>query len=634
MSKTSPFRPWNQLRLQWKLGLAFLAMAPLIAAAGGGGLYFINQIGASVDQIDSVAQPLASGANSHHRAGRWRPCRIGCAERAGRPGRRRAGDQRHRGGREARDRNSRISRILATANGLDIDVRGAKLSVDTFFANGRQAIAALGREAELAAESTSKFAEFEGDLDKIAENAGKLSAQSDALMSSNEDGSRTLIQSGSASVSDLERILATTLTDTYPVVRGAYRLQNYVERLRGVAREYLAATRPEELPALEQEFEKIWKSANEGQKRLSRRTEADVAELVRTIGTELQEVLQGARGEQGFFAAHAGALAASIRAAEVSKEMADISDSVRSSLSKVMARADQINDEVNTAAHDLASTALGSTAVMLLIGVVLSILYGAFTARGIARPLAQMAGVMGQLAGGDEDAQIPALGRGDEIGDMARSLTTIRDTGVRAARIQTALENTASVVLMADLEGKIIYANQAALRYFREQEGEIRVKLPEFQAGELTGVNAASFFGDAGAMTARLGELSESYNERVRFGGRTVDLTANPVMNESGGRLGTVVEWVDVTDQLKVEAEIVEGVTSIKAATAQLTTGSQRPLGAHGRAGGEPRGDGGGDPPALGDGQAERRQRAAGQSAGHGGAPGGRRRRRGRRLRR
>ena len=60
-------------------------------------------------------------------------------------------------------------------------------------------------------------------------------------------------------------------------------------------------------------------------------------------------------------------------------------------------------------------------------------------------------------------------------------------------------------------------------------------------------------------MTGKLKELSESYHERVRFGGRTVDITANPVLNEAGGRLGTVVEWADVTDQLKVEAEIVEG---------------------------------------------------------------------------
>src|SRR5215510_835032 len=62
MSTSSSFGRWNKLRLQWKLGLAFLALAPLIAAAGGGGLYFIKEIGASVGQIDSVAQPLASSA--------------------------------------------------------------------------------------------------------------------------------------------------------------------------------------------------------------------------------------------------------------------------------------------------------------------------------------------------------------------------------------------------------------------------------------------------------------------------------------------------------------------------------------------------------------------------------------------
>jgi len=33
MSATSPFGWWNQLRLQWRLGLAFLVMAPLIDPA-------------------------------------------------------------------------------------------------------------------------------------------------------------------------------------------------------------------------------------------------------------------------------------------------------------------------------------------------------------------------------------------------------------------------------------------------------------------------------------------------------------------------------------------------------------------------------------------------------------------------
>jgi methyl-accepting chemotaxis protein len=226
------------------------------------------------------------------------------------------------------------------------------------------------------------------------------------------------------------------------------------------------------------------------------------------------------------------------------------------------------NAETATTLETLFIIVAGVAFILLLVIAISS-------ARAIVKPLTAITGVMARLAGGDEAAQIPALDRRDEIGDMARSLTTIRDTGVRAARIQTALENASSVVLMADLEGKIIYANQAAQRYFREHEGAIRTRLPEFQAGEIANANVASFFADAQEMKSKLGEISETYRERGRFGGRTVDITANPVLNEAGGRLGTVAEWVDVTDQLKVESEIAEGVTSIKAATMQLTAGAQ-----------------------------------------------------------
>jgi len=218
-------------------------------------------------------------------------------------------------------------------------------------------------------------------------------------------------------------------------------------------------------------------------------------------------------------------------------------------------------------------TLLAFAAVALLIGLGISLLI----ANQVATPIRALRDATIQLGAGDFRAGEALTGfkSKEEIGELIGAFHVARDTFLRAARVQTALENTASVVLMADLEGKVIYANQAAQRYFREQEGEIRAKLPQFHAGELTNVSVASFFADAEVANERLSEMSQTYRERARFGGRTVELTANPVQNEAGGRLGTVVEWMDVTDQLKVEAEIAEGVTSIKAATVQLTAGSQ-----------------------------------------------------------
>src|SRR4029453_4866744 len=154
-------------------------------------------------------------------------------------------------------------------------------------------------------------------------------------------------------------------------------------------------------------------------------------------------------------------------------------------------------------------TLLAFAAVALLIGLGISLLI----ANQVATPVRALRDATVQLGAGDFKAGEALVGfkSKDEIGELIGAFTVARDTFLRAARIQTALENTASVVLMADLEGKIIYTNQSAQRYFRDVEGEIRAKLPEFQATEIANTNVASFSADAEAMKGRLGELSETY---------------------------------------------------------------------------------------------------------------------------
>jgi len=65
----------------------------------------------------------------------------------------------------------------------------------------------------------------------------------------------------------------------------------------------------------------------------------------------------------------------------------------------------------------------GSVASALLIG------------RLIARPIGAITGAMRELAAGNKTIEIPARGRGDEIGAMAEALSTFRDTAVEADRL-------------------------------------------------------------------------------------------------------------------------------------------------------------------------------------------------------
>ncbi|TYR33961.1 HAMP domain-containing protein, partial [Mesorhizobium microcysteis] len=56
------------------------------------------------------------------------------------------------------------------------------------------------------------------------------------------------------------------------------------------------------------------------------------------------------------------------------------------------------------------------------IAVVIAIMLGYFLTRMIASPVTSLTGVMGRLASGDNAVEVPAVDRGDEIGEMAKAV--------------------------------------------------------------------------------------------------------------------------------------------------------------------------------------------------------------------
>lgn len=76
--------------------------------------------------------------------------------------------------------------------------------------------------------------------------------------------------------------------------------------------------------------------------------------------------------------------------------------------------------------------ALGCAAVAVLIG---SMMFSFF---GVARPMTRLNAAMSRMAGGDLDVTIPGARRGDEIGDIAKTVSVIRDNAERKARDEAA----------------------------------------------------------------------------------------------------------------------------------------------------------------------------------------------------
>ncbi|MGH7020429.1 MAG: methyl-accepting chemotaxis protein, partial [Brevundimonas sp.] len=86
------------------------------------------------------------------------------------------------------------------------------------------------------------------------------------------------------------------------------------------------------------------------------------------------------------------------------------------------------------------SEAFSTTKIALVIGVltalVLSMLFGLGLSKMIATPIAAMTAAMRRLAGGDKTIIVPAVGRKDEVGEMADALLAFKDAAIANERLE------------------------------------------------------------------------------------------------------------------------------------------------------------------------------------------------------
>jgi methyl-accepting chemotaxis protein len=204
--------------------------------------------------------------------------------------------------------------------------------------------------------------------------------------------------------------------------------------------------------------------------------------------------------------------------------------------------------------------------VLALLGVLIAGLVGFLVARNILRGLKQSIDHFSRIA---EDHYHDAIDihRSDEIGDMFRAMKSMqiklgfevndaRQKANASQRIKVALDNVGSNVMVGDNDGVIIYMNQSVTDMFTTAQDEIRKDLPNFDAAGLVGTNIDVFHKHPEHQKNLLRGLAGSHKARIAIGGRSFDLLANPVINEEGKRLGTAVEWQDITEQLDAERQV------------------------------------------------------------------------------
>lgn len=165
----------------------------------------------------------------------------------------------------------------------------------------------------------------------------------------------------------------------------------------------------------------------------------------------------------------------------------------------------------------------------------------------------------------------------DSTGKPCRVVTFALDVtpqAVDAQRTRAALDQADSNVMIADPDGRIVYANDAARALMHEKAGEIRSRLPQFDPSHVVGTSFDSFRNAPAHRSAALSDPHGSLRAELRFGTAVFRVVTTAVNDESGRPLGSVTQWVDRTAEIATEQEVQRIVRAAREGdlTSRITT--------------------------------------------------------------
>ncbi len=210
---------------------------------------------------------------------------------------------------------------------------------------------------------------------------------------------------------------------------------------------------------------------------------------------------------------------------------------------------------------------------LMLDAVVVLVLIGSmvFSYLGISRPVARLDGAMEKMSKGELDIEVPGARRGDEIGDMARTITVIRENAAAEAlrkeeeakqeEVARADRRRANTQSLADkfetAVGAIVETVSSAATELEASAGTLTKSAETTQqlttivagASEEASTNVQSVASATEQMAGSISEISRQVLESSRIAGDAVKQAEKTdaritALSEAAGRIGDVVKLI------------------------------------------------------------------------------------------
>jgi len=224
-----------------------------------------------------------------------------------------------------------------------------------------------------------------------------------------------------------------------------------------------------------------------------------------------------------------------------------------------------------SAANELAQA--DRLSLILAVFMMMSLIgSGVFSFLGIARPLIRLNGALGKMAAGELDVEIPGANRGDEVGDIAKTVVIIREKAEHKARDEAeasanqgkheAQQRKADMIKLANsfesTVGEIVESVSSASTELEASASTLTSTAKRTQqlttmvaaASEEASNNVQSVASASEEMTSSVNEISRQVQESARMANEAVDQAQKTndrvsELSKAASRIGDVVELIN-----------------------------------------------------------------------------------------
>jgi methyl-accepting chemotaxis protein len=216
------------------------------------------------------------------------------------------------------------------------------------------------------------------------------------------------------------------------------------------------------------------------------------------------------------------------------------------------------------------------------LGLVLGVGTAIFVARvGIAKPIAQINAVMQALAGGDKSVEVPGKDRGDELGEMAKTVQVFKESMIETDRMReeqeatkkrTEEERRRAMLQLADRfessVGGVVNGVSAAATELQASASTMSATAEQTSkqssvvaaASEETTRNVQTVASATEELSASIGEITSQVTESTRIVGEAVGQAQDTMqkvqgLSDAAQKIGDVVRLInDIAGQTNLLA--------------------------------------------------------------------------------